>query len=94
MSEVTLPQPFKDSGATPSRAMPPLSSISGPCTPTARGVTAMHLAAQNGSVGCLKLLLDRGADHTIVDGAHGGTPLGWAEYSYATEAAEILGART
>ena len=54
----------------------------------------MHLAAQNGSVGCLKLLLDRGADHTIVDGAHGGTPLGWAEYSYATEAAEILGART
>ena len=37
---------------------------------------AMHLAAQNGAVGCLMLLLDRGTDHTIVDGAHGGAPLG------------------
>ena len=55
---------------------------------------AMHLAAQHGAVGCLKLLLDRGADHTVVDGAHGGTPLGWAEYSHAAEAAEILRART
>ena len=55
---------------------------------------AMHLAAQHGAVGCLKLLLDRGADHTIVDGAHGGTPLGWAEYSHAAEAAEILRAHT
>ena len=55
---------------------------------------AMHLAAQHGAVACLKLLLDRGADHTIVDGAHGGTPLGWAEYSYAAEAAEILRAHT
>lgn len=51
---------------------------------------AMHLAAQNGAVGCLELLLDRGADPTIVDGAHGGDPLGWAEYSGADEAAEIL----
>ena len=55
---------------------------------------AMHLAAQHGAVACLKLLLDRGADHTIVDGAHGGTPLGWAEYSHAAEAAEILRAHT
>ena len=51
---------------------------------------AMHLAAQNGAVGCLELLLDRGADPTIIDGAHGGDPLGWAEYSGATEAADIL----
>lgn len=51
---------------------------------------AMHLAAQNNAVGCLELLLDRGADATIIDGAHGGNPLGWAEYSGATEAAEIL----
>ena len=55
---------------------------------------AMHLAAQHGAVGCLELLLDRGADPTIVDGAHGGTPLGWAEYSHADEAAEILKRRT
>ncbi len=51
---------------------------------------AMHLAAQHGAVGCLELLLDRGADPTIIDGAHGGDPLGWAEYSGATEAAAIL----
>ena len=51
---------------------------------------AMHLAAQNDAVGCVKLLLDRGADPTIVDGAHDGTPLGWAEYSGADSTAEIL----
>lgn len=50
----------------------------------------MHLAAQNDAVGCVKLLLDRGADATIVDGAHDGTPLGWAEYSGAPATAEIL----
>ena len=51
---------------------------------------AMHLAAQHGAVDCLNLLLDRGADPTVVDAAHGGTPLGWAEYSGATAAVEIL----
>ena len=56
---------------------------------------AMHLAAQHGAIGCLTLLLDRGADPTIIDGAHGGDPLGWAEFSGATEAAELLrGSRT
>ena len=47
---------------------------------------AMHLAAQYGAMGCLRLLLDRGADPGIVDAAHGGTPLGWAQFS-GTEAA-------
>ena len=42
---------------------------------------AMHLAAQFGSVNCLQLLLERGADSTIKDGAFGGTPLGWAKHS-------------
>ena len=51
---------------------------------------AMHLAAQHGAVGCLQLLLDRGADATIVDGAHGGTPLGWAEFGGAHAAVEVL----
>lgn len=51
---------------------------------------AMHLAAQHGAVGCLELLLDRGADPTIVDGAHGGDPLGWAEFSGADVAVDIL----
>ena len=51
---------------------------------------AMHLAAQHGAVDCLNLLLDRGADPTVVDAAHGGTPLGWAEHGGATAAVEIL----
>ena len=51
---------------------------------------AMHLAAQNNCVGCVNLLLDRGADPTIVDGAHGGAPAGWAEFGGATDTLEIL----
>ena len=51
---------------------------------------AMHLAAQHNCVDCLNLLLDRGADPAIVDGAHGGTPGGWAEYSGASEALNSL----
>ena len=51
---------------------------------------ALHLAAQHDAVGCVELLLDRGADPTIVDGAHGGTPLGWAEFGGATRAASLL----
>ena len=51
---------------------------------------AMHLAAQHNAVNCVRLLLDRGADATIVDGAHDGTPLGWAEFGGATEAVELL----
>ena len=51
---------------------------------------AMHLAAQHNCVGCVNLLLDRGADPTIVDGAYGGTPAGWAEYSGAADTLELL----
>ncbi len=51
---------------------------------------AMHLAAQHNCVGCVNLLLDRGADPTIIDGAHGGTPASWAEYSGAADTLEIL----
>ncbi|MCY3817901.1 MAG: ankyrin repeat domain-containing protein [Gammaproteobacteria bacterium] len=51
---------------------------------------AMHLAAQHNCVGCLSLLLDRGADAAILDGAYGGTPAGWAEYGGAADALEIL----
>ncbi len=51
---------------------------------------AMHLAAQHNCVGCVNLLLDHGADPTIIDGAHGGTPPDWAEYSGAMDTLEIL----
>jgi ankyrin repeat protein len=51
---------------------------------------AMHLAAQYGALGCLRLLLDRGADATIADGAHGSTPLGWARFGEQPEAVGLL----
>ena len=51
---------------------------------------AMHLAAQHNCVGCVRLLLDRGADPDIVDGAHGGTPAGWAEHGGADDTLKIL----
>ncbi len=51
---------------------------------------ALHLAAQHNCVGCVNLLLDRGADATIVDGAHGGTPKGWAEYGGAADTFRLL----
>lgn len=58
-----------------------------------QSAVALHLAAQYGAVRCLNLLLDRGADATIRDGAHGGTPLNWAEHVGSEEAASILRAR-
>lgn len=54
------------------------------------GAVAMHLAAQFGAVGCLRLLLDRGADPNLRDEAFQGTPLDWAEYGGAAEAARML----
>ena len=51
---------------------------------------AMHLAAQYNCVRCLNLLLDRGADPTVVDGAYHGTPKEWAEFHGSADAVEIL----
>lgn len=48
---------------------------------------ALHLAAQYSALGTLDLLLARGADPTVVDGAHGATPLDWAEHCDQPEAA-------
>jgi ankyrin repeat protein len=44
------------------------------------GVTALHLAAQNGDVPMIELLLARGADRTIEDLLYHSTPAGWAEH--------------
>ncbi|MEM7362960.1 MAG: ankyrin repeat domain-containing protein [Pseudomonadota bacterium] len=51
---------------------------------------AMHLAAQHGALNCLRLLLERGADTSIVDGAHGGTPEDWAHFSGTSDSVAIL----
>ena len=43
--------------------------------------TALHSAAWNGDLRMVTLLLQAGADRTIRDAEHDGTPLGWAETS-------------
>ena len=45
-----------------------------------QGATAMHLAAQYGSLKCLRLLLEEGADPEIKDDLYNSTALGWAKH--------------
>jgi ankyrin repeat protein len=54
------------------------------------GVTALHLAAQAGRVEVVKTLLELGADPTIADARHDGTPSGWAEFGGHHELAALL----
>jgi ankyrin repeat protein len=44
------------------------------------GVTALHLAAQQGDLPMSQLLCDRGADPTVEDRIYHSTPSGWAEH--------------
>lgn len=69
---------------------------------SADGVTALHYAAGGrgvsaalpaGNLVVLEMLLDHGADLEAVDGQHGGTPLGWAEFHGRNEIARALRAR-
>jgi ankyrin repeat protein len=54
------------------------------------GVTALHLAAQAGRLETVEVLLAAGADKTIADRLHGGTPSGWASFGGHGELAEVL----
>jgi ankyrin repeat protein len=44
------------------------------------GVTALHLAAQNGNLPMARLLCERGADPTLEDDLYHGSPASWAEH--------------
>ena len=45
------------------------------------GSTPLHQACWNGHIEIVKLLLEAGADLEIRDGAHNGTPIGWATHA-------------
>jgi ankyrin repeat protein len=55
-----------------------------------QGVTALHLAAQDGRVELVQLLTARGADPTVRDALYESTPLGWAEHFGQSGVAEFL----
>lgn len=54
------------------------------------GRTALHQAAWEGDIEKIRALLTAGADPSIVSDEHSSTALGWAEYAYQIEAAELL----
>jgi ankyrin repeat protein len=57
------------------------------------GVTALHLAAQEGHLDAIEALLEGGADPTVRDALYGSTPAGWAEHSQRHAAAKLLRSR-
>jgi ankyrin repeat protein len=57
------------------------------------GVTALHLAAQDGYLDVLAALLGAGADPKIRDALYDSTPAGWAEHFGKEAARELLAAR-
>jgi hypothetical protein len=70
-----------------------LHQVSFPADPNLRddeGATPLHHAAWAGNLELIARLLAAGADPTITDLRFGATPLGWAEYAYQTEAADLL----
>ncbi|SPE34218.1 Ankyrin [Candidatus Sulfopaludibacter sp. SbA3] len=55
-----------------------------------QGITALHIAAQSGHMPMVKVLIERGADRSIKDDLHHGTPEGWAAHSGQTEVRDYL----
>ncbi len=54
------------------------------------GRTTLHQAAWDGDTDQIRALLAAGADPTLLDHEHSGTPLNWAEYAYQPEATALL----
>jgi ankyrin repeat protein len=71
-----------------------VNAPAGPGQSYARGATAVHAAASDNEVELVRELLALGADPDARDHAFDSTPLGWARYGDAREAAEILSAVT
>jgi ankyrin repeat protein len=54
------------------------------------GATALHVAAWEGARDRIEVLLAHGADRTIVDRTHSGTPAGWADAGGHEDLVELL----
>jgi Ankyrin repeats (3 copies) len=54
------------------------------------GATALHLAAGDGNLDVIEVLLDAGADPTIRDAVHDSPPAGWADHACQEEARDLL----
>lgn len=59
-----------------------------------RRTTALHEAAWRGNLELVTLLLELGADPTLLDTAFNAPPLGWARHNQQHEVAEYLSERT
>jgi ankyrin repeat protein len=55
-----------------------------------QGITALHIAAQNGHLAIVKLLVERGADPSIQDDLYHSTPEGGAQYFGQVEVRDYL----
>jgi ankyrin repeat protein len=53
-------------------------------------VTPLHLAAMQGHVEIVRILLQAGADPGIRDSTHDSNPLGWAEFFHRPDVVETL----
>lgn len=55
-----------------------------------QGATAIHLAAQYGSLKCLRLLLEKGADPYLTDDLYNSTASGWAKHEGMESSISVL----
>lgn len=55
-----------------------------------KGVTALHIAAERGKAGTVRLLLEGGADPSLRDELHGGDAAGWASHGGHEDLANML----
>jgi hypothetical protein len=55
-----------------------------------RRITALHQAAWAGDLDMVRLLLELGADPTLLDQSFNATPLGWARHNQQHEVAAYL----
>jgi hypothetical protein len=55
-----------------------------------QGITALHMAAQNGHMAVVKLLVERGADRTIKEDLYQSTAQGAAAYFGNNEVRDCL----